>query len=251
MLRGHYEADDRPDRSMIDGLHYGRALEFGVFLAWAERHPADGNIAVVANQAWWVAGIDKSLQLGTICLGARRSRTQGSARAASAVVHAPAAASHRAPSGTEQRFDVRPTLGREGQDGELHGARLLLTCNDTCIVPACSNGALRTVFFVLRLDRRAGFFPVGVGPGEELVERAAVDEAGGAVDGDGLAGEELAAVRHEEGGEVLQLFHFPCAPHRVDRRGIPARVAAGREALAGAFCRENPRGDGVQANPVA
>src|SRR5882762_3922488 len=111
--------------------------------------------------------------------------------------------------------------------------------------------ALRLVLFVLRLDRRARLFPVGVGPGEELVERAAVDEAGGAVDGDGLAGEELAAVRHEEGGEVLQLFHFPSAPQRVDRGGVPARVAAGREALAGALGREDPRGDGVDADPVA
>src|SRR6266513_456725 len=114
-----------------------------------------------------------------------------------------------------------------------------------------SHRTLLLVLLVLRLDRGARLFPVGVGPGEELVERAAVDEAGGAVDGDGLAGEELAAVRHEEGGEVLQLFHFPRAPHRVDRRGVPARVAAGREALAGAFRREDPRCDGVDADPVA
>src|SRR6267378_7466227 len=97
--------------------------------------------------------------------------------------------------------------------------------------------ALRLVLFVLRLDRRARLFPVGVGPGEELVERAAVDEARAAVDGDGLSGEELAAVGHEERGEVLQLGHLPCAPHRVYRRGVPARVASGREALAGAFGR--------------
>src|SRR5256886_935771 len=114
-----------------------------------------------------------------------------------------------------------------------------------------SHRTLLLVLLVLRLDRGARLFPVGVGPGEELVERAAVDEAGCAVDGDGLAGEELAAVRHEEGGEVLQLFHFPRAPHRVDRRGVPARVAAGREALAGAFGREDPRCDGVDADPVA
>src|SRR5229473_1744880 len=92
MLGGHYEADDRPDRSMVDGLHHGRALEFGVFLAWPERHPANGNFAAVANEAWWVAGVDKGFQLGAICLGARRPLRQGSARAASAVVHAPAAA---------------------------------------------------------------------------------------------------------------------------------------------------------------
>src|SRR5882724_7668947 len=65
------------------------------------------------------------------------------------------------------------------------------------------HGTLLLVLLVLRLDRGARLFPVGVGPGEELVERAAVDEAGRAVDGDGLSGEELAAVRHEEGGEVL------------------------------------------------
>src|SRR5260221_5202189 len=106
---------------------------------------------------------------------------------------------------------------------------------EACFVQASSNGALRFVFFVLRLDRRAGFFPVGVGPGEELVERAAVDEAGAAVDGDGLAREELAAVGHEERGEDLQLFHCSRAPHRVDHRGVPSRVAARGEAPAGAF----------------
>src|SRR5260221_9209850 len=31
---------------------------------------------------------------------------------------------------------------------------------EACLVQASSNGALRFVFFVLRLDRRAGLFPV-------------------------------------------------------------------------------------------
>src|SRR5207249_2824262 len=114
-------------------------------------------------------------------------------------------------------------------------------------VSAPLHGTLLLVLLVLRLDRRARLLPVGVGPGEELVERAAVDEAGCAVDGDGLASEELAAVRHEEGGEVLQLFHFPRAPQGVHRRGVPAGVAAGREALAGALGRAAPRGGGVGA----
>src|SRR6266853_1368925 len=121
MLGGHYEADDRPDRSMVDGLHHGRALEFGVFLAWPERHPANGNLAAVANEAWWVAGVDEGLELRAVCLGSRCPRRQGPARATSAVVHAPTAASHRAPFGIEQLFDVRPAIGREGQDGEVHG----------------------------------------------------------------------------------------------------------------------------------
>src|SRR5258708_3009967 len=84
MLRGHYEADDRPDRLMVDGLHHGRAAEFGVFLAWAERDPADRIFAAVPDEAWWIAGVDQGSQLGTICLGARGSRRQGPAGAAPA-----------------------------------------------------------------------------------------------------------------------------------------------------------------------
>src|SRR6266699_2486002 len=103
---------------------------------------------------------------------------------------------------------------------------------------------------VLRLDRLARFLPVGVGPAGELGERGAVGEPAAAVDRDGLAGEPLAAVGHEERGEVLQLFHFSRAAHRVDRRGFPLRIAARGEALACAFRRKDPRRDGVQAYAV-
>src|SRR5882672_6372576 len=98
---------------------------------------------------------------------------------------------HQQPRATEHPLALN-SASMSGQRSGVRGrtvsfmGRRLLAYNDTCIVPACSNGALRAVFFVLRLDRRAGFFPVGVGPSEEFVERAAVDEAGGAVDGDGL-----------------------------------------------------------------
>src|SRR6266702_4573266 len=110
--------------------------------------------------------------------------------------------------------------------------------------------ALRFVLLVLRFDRLARFFPVGVGPAGELGEGRAVGEPAAAVDRDGLAGEPLAAVGHEERGEVLQLFHFSRAAHRVDRRGVPLRIAAGREALACAFGRKDPRRNGIQAYSI-
>src|SRR5215467_16300142 len=111
--------------------------------------------------------------------------------------------------------------------------------------------ALRLVLLVLRLDRVARGLPLGVAPLEELVERAAVHEVRAAVDRDRLAGEELALVGHEEGGEVLKLGHFPGAVHRVHRDRLVAEVAARREALAGALGRKDPRRDRVEAYAVA
>src|SRR5258706_2909140 len=111
--------------------------------------------------------------------------------------------------------------------------------------------ALLLVLLGLRLDRGARLFPVGVGPGEELGERRAVGEPAGAVERDRLAGEPVAAVGHEEGGEVLQLVALADAFHRIDRRGFLAGIAPRREALAGAFSGKDARGDGVEAYAVA
>src|SRR5437899_7321665 len=101
--------------------------------------------------------------------------------------------------------------------------------------------ALLLVLLGLRLDRLARLLPLGVAPGEELGEGRAVGEPAAAVDRDGLAGEPLAAVGHEKGGEVLELVHLPRALHRVDRGAVARGVAPGREALACALGREGSR----------
>src|SRR5260221_7772000 len=103
---------------------------------------------------------------------------------------------HQQPRATEHPLALN-SVSMSGQRSGVRGRTVsFMGWFEACLVQASSNGALRFVFFVLRLDRRAGLFPVGVGPGEELVELAAVDEAGAAVDGDGLAREGLAAVGH-------------------------------------------------------
>src|SRR5690606_7654417 len=78
-----------------------------------------------------------------------------------------------------------------------------------CRGPGRSCAAPRAVLVVLRLDERAHALPVGVGEPVELGEVAARagGERAGAVEHDGLAGEPVAAVRHEENGEVAQLLH--------------------------------------------
>jgi len=85
MLGRDHEADDRPDGLMVDGLHHGRAQSCGVFLAWPERHSANGNFAAVANEAWWLR-VERGFELRAVALGMRCSRRQDPARAASAVV---------------------------------------------------------------------------------------------------------------------------------------------------------------------
>src|SRR3990172_13387814 len=45
-----YEADDGPDRPIVDALERARVLQQGVPLAWGERHPADGLAAAVRQQ---------------------------------------------------------------------------------------------------------------------------------------------------------------------------------------------------------
>src|SRR5512134_3704739 len=69
---------------------------------------------------------------------------------------------------------------------------------------ACLGRPAGAVLVVLRLDEIARLLPVGVGHLVELGEIRAGGEIARAVDGDGFAGQPLAAVGHEEGGEVLQ-----------------------------------------------
>src|SRR5271156_1166232 len=79
--------------------------------------------------------------------------------------------------------------------------------------------AIGLVAGVLRLDRLARRFPFGVAPMAQLVEIAARRQRLSAVHCDRLAGEPIAAVGHQERGEILQFFKAADAPHRIARGG--------------------------------
>src|SRR5689334_1233045 len=120
VLGRHDEADDGPDGLVIHWLHHGRAFEPGVLLAWTDGDPADGDLAAIADEAGWSAGIDESLEAGAVRLGPGHSRWRWLAFAAETISHAPAATSDRAPFGIEDRLEVEPAICRERSDGELH-----------------------------------------------------------------------------------------------------------------------------------
>src|SRR6185295_8199977 len=120
ILRPHDEADDRPHRLVVDGLHNRRSLQPGVLLAGPQRYPADGDLAAIGEKAGYPARVDQRLQVGAIRLRMRRPSRQWSTRTAAAVVHAPAAAGNRATFRIEDRLEVGPAPGRQGQDGVLH-----------------------------------------------------------------------------------------------------------------------------------
>src|SRR5690606_40526696 len=112
-------------------------------------------------------------------------------------------------------------------------------------------GALRTILRILRLDGGACVSPLFVGPFTHGVEVAARAEVARAIHVDQLAAQPVAAVRHEEGGEVLQLAHLAAAPLRIDARGSRARRLARIEPLAHPLGGDLARADGIEAYAVA
>src|SRR5262249_34159212 len=102
LLGGHDEADDRPDRLLIDGFHHRRPLQPGVILTRPQSYPADGSLSAIANEAGRVAAIHERFQFSAIGLGARLSWRRWP-RAASAISHAPATTGDRATFRVEDR----------------------------------------------------------------------------------------------------------------------------------------------------
>src|SRR2546426_6553524 len=117
--------------------------------------------------------------------------------------------------------------------------------------------ALCLVLLVGALDRATDVLPVLIAEARELPEAAAsTAEKGASIDDDGFARQVVAAVGHQEGGEIPQLLHLPHATHRVGPRSILRLVhragtdRAGVQAFPCAFRREETRGNGVEADAV-
>src|SRR5271155_5015603 len=90
---------------------------------------------------------------------------------------------------------------------------------------------------VQRLDRLPRGLPFGVAPLAQLVEVAAGRERLRAVHRDRLAGKPVAAVRHQEGREILQ-FLDPADPALwITRDGGGAGIGPRPQALAHALGR--------------
>src|SRR5262249_7778579 len=75
------------------------------------------------------------------------------------------------------------------------------------------------VLLILLGDRVTRLRPVGIGPFAQLVEVSTGGERLGAVHGDGLAADPVAAPGDQEHGQVLQLLHLADAAHRIARDG--------------------------------
>src|SRR6202040_1105889 len=82
--------------------------------------------------------------------------------------------------------------------------------------PSQNLAALRLVFFIGGADRGADVPPFGVAKLCERREITASCEMQAAIDGDGLAGEIVAAIRHQENREIGKLRHLPDTAHRID-----------------------------------
>src|SRR5688572_27176921 len=100
------EADDRPDRKVVDRLHHAGPFEFPIDLARAERDPADRRAAVVTDEADELALADARLQVQPVLLPARAAPRRRGLRAAIPVEEAPAAARYGTTPGVEDRLEV-------------------------------------------------------------------------------------------------------------------------------------------------
>src|SRR5215207_8891281 len=139
---GDVGAHDRPDRSVVDGLHDSGPLQLPIFLPRPEADPSDRNVVGIADEPRGHARSDQPMQL---LLMTRPGRLADAHRTDRPVEHAPAATHDRPTRQVEELLQVSPCLLGERTHLE-HGRSLALWREpEQCSSGVCREGR--------RLDR--------------------------------------------------------------------------------------------------
>ena len=137
VLGRHHEADDRPHRGVVHGLHDGGTLQSREVVTRTKRYPSDRLPAAIRDESGRLVGAGERPERGSTGVGARASTGEFRRAARATVVHAPAAPRRAAAAGCEKRLEVGPASDGQrayGEVGHVPGRVVLSRMRDVTIV---------------------------------------------------------------------------------------------------------------------
>jgi hypothetical protein len=66
MFRRNHEADHRPYRLFVHGLHYGGPFQSSVLVSEGWKHPDNWSLAVLPDEPWCSTALNECLQRGAV-----------------------------------------------------------------------------------------------------------------------------------------------------------------------------------------